>query len=308
MKHAVLLSLMLAAFAPAWAADAPAAPNRFAATIVPAERFEVGAMLVQRHGERGTPIILVPGLASGPWVWEDTVRRLKGSHVLYVLSLPGFDGRPAVEGQGFKGAQVALAELITSRKLSKPVVIGHSMGGILGLALAEEQPDLLGGVVAIDGLPVFPGTEDMSQLARSQMASGVKAQMANTTQHAFAMQQQAYMRSIGVTDMARADEMARLTARSDPRATADYMAEVLALDLRPGLARVKAPVLVIAPWLQVDNAQDGQSMADKVAHYTDLMAGTAKLQVLGIPAARHFVMIDQPEALAEALDRYLNAR
>jgi pimeloyl-ACP methyl ester carboxylesterase len=307
MKHAILLSLMLAAFVPSSAADGPQAPNRFATTIVPAERFEVGAMLVQRHGERGTPIILVPGLAGGAWVWEDTVRRLKERHVLYVVTLPGFDGRPPAPGFGFAQAQDALAQLIVARKLSKPVVVGHSMGGILGLSLAQRQPDHVGGVVAIDGLPVFPGTEDMPPFTRMKMAAGATAGMLQSTQPKFAAEQQAYMRGVGVTDMARADELAKLSARSDPRAAANYMSEVLALDLREGLSKIKGPVLVIAPWQSLDNAQDGQPMADKVAHYSALMAGTPRLEVLAIPGARHFVMFDQPQALADALDRYLKS-
>ena len=304
MKHAVLFSMLLAAFAPAMAADAPP-PNRFAATIAPAERFDIGGLLVQRHGSHGSPLILVPGLASGAWVWEDTVRRLKDSHVLYVVTLPGFDGRPAVPGQGFAQAQAELTQLIVSRKLNKPVIVGHSMGGILGLALAEQQPDLVGGVVAIDGLPVFPGTEELPAPARANMAANMASRMLAASPAAFAAQQQSYMRGVGVSDMARADELAKLTARSDPRATAAYTADVLALDLRPGLAQIKGPVLVIAPWQALDSAQDGQPMADKVAHYMELMTGTPRLEVLAIPGARHFAMFDQPQALADALDRFL---
>lgn len=305
MKHAILLSLLLAAFSPAFAADAPA--NRYAATIVSAERFEVGGMLVERHGERGTPIVLVPGLAGGSWVWQDTVRRLKDSHVLYVVTLPGFDGRPAPTGEAMAGAQQALAQLVASRKLVKPVVIGHSLGGILGLALASTQPDLLGGVVAVDGLPVFPGTEDMPPMARQQMVDNIRKRMASLTPAMFAAQQQAYMRGTGVTDMGRADELALLSARSDSGAVSAYVADALSLDLRPALPKIKAPVLVVAPWFEPDSAQTGQPMADKVAQYKDLMGGTPKLEVVAVPGARHFVMFDQPDALAAVLDKFLKS-
>ena len=307
MKHAVLFSLLLAAFAPAFAADVPAQANRYAATIVPAERFEVAGMLVERHGERGMPIVLVPGLASGSWVWQDTVRRLKDSHVLYVVTLPGFDGRPAPAGEAMAGAQLALKQLIDSRKLVKPVVIGHSLGGILGLALAAMHPDLLGGVVALDGLPVFPGTEDMPPMARQQLVDNIRRRTAQQTPAMFAAQQQEYMRGTGVTDMSRADELARLTARSDPGAVSAYVADALALDLRPGLPKIKAPVLVVAPWFEADSVQSGQPMEDKIAQYKDLMGGTPKLEVMAVPGARHFVMFDQPDALAAVLDKFLKS-
>ncbi len=307
MKRTILFSLMLALSVPAFAADTAAVPNRFASTIAPAERFEVGQMLVERHGNKGSPLVLIPGLATGGWVWEDSVRRLKDSHVLYVVTLPGFDGRPAATGSSLLAASSALKELITSRKLVKPVLLGHSMGAILSLALAEQHPELVGGVIAIDGLPVFPGTENMSAEQRAQMGEGMKARAAGITQPAFAAQQQQYMRTIGVTDVVRAEEMAKLTARSDPAATMDYMASILALDLRKDLGKISAPVLVLAPYFEADASVATMSLTDKVAYYKSLMTGTQKVEVIGIPGARHFAMIDQPEAVAKAITTYLNA-
>jgi pimeloyl-ACP methyl ester carboxylesterase len=308
MKRSILFSLILAACTPVFATDTAPVPNRFSATIAPAERFEVGQMLVERHGSKGSPLVLVPGLATGGWVWEDTVRRLKDSHVLYVVTLPGFDGRPAATGNNLQAASTALRELLATRKLAKPVIVGHSMGAIMALALAEQYPDMVGGVIAIDGLPVFPGTENMPADQRAQMAEGIKARSAGITAPMFAAQQQQYMRTIGVTDIARAEEMAKLTAKSDPAATMDYMASILALDLRPGLAGIKAPVLVLAPYFDADASMAGMSLADKVAYYKSLMAGTPKVEVVGVPGARHFAMIDQPELVATAIRNYLNAQ
>jgi pimeloyl-ACP methyl ester carboxylesterase len=307
MKRTILFALIMAACVPGFTADTPPVANRFAATIAPAERFDVGPVLVERHGTKGSPLVLVPGLATGGWVWEDTVRRFKDSHVIYVVTLPGFDGRPAATGNALQAVSTALRELVTTRKLAKPVFIGHSMGATLSLALAEQSPDLVGGVIAIDGLPVFPGTENMGAEQRAQMADSIKARAAGMTKEAFAAQQVQYMRSIGVTDIARAEEMAKLTAKSDPLATMDYMASVLALDLRPGLAGIKAPVLVLAPYFEADASNASMSMPDKVAYYKSLMAGTPKLDVVGVPGARHFAMIDQPDAVASAIARYLKS-
>jgi pimeloyl-ACP methyl ester carboxylesterase len=54
------------------------------------------------------PLILIPGLATGGWAWQETVREFAGSHAVYVVTLPGFDGRPAVEGNPFDAARAAL--------------------------------------------------------------------------------------------------------------------------------------------------------------------------------------------------------
>ncbi|MCC6072492.1 alpha/beta fold hydrolase [Massilia sp. GCM10020059] len=306
MKQAALLiALMFAAGAPAYAQEAPR--NRFAATEVASERFEAGALAVERHGKRGTPLILIPGLASGSWVWQDAIRTFRDDHVLYVVTLPGFDGRAPIPGNMLGEVQRSLHQLISSRKLVKPVLVGHSLGGTLSLALAQQHPDMIGGVVSIDGLPVFPGTEDMQPEQRPQLAEGIMRRMAGLTPAAFASQQQQYMRSIGVVDMARADELAKLTARSDPAATVQYMAAVMGQDLRPGLPQVKAPVLVLAPFLQLDANDPNAGMASKVGYYTELMSGTPRVNVVGIPGARHFAMIDQPQRVTDAIRAFLKS-
>lgn len=302
------LAAALAIGAPAAScADAPLVPNRFASTLVPSERFEVGVLQVERHGQGAQPLVLVPGLASGAWVWQDIVREFSREHEVYVVTLPGFDGRPSVEGGALAAAVKALQDLIVARKLAQPVLIGHSLGGTLALAVAEQQPDLVKGVVTIDGLPVFPGSEDVPPSRRAFNASEMKVRAAPISAEAFAAQQEQYLREVGVLDMNKAADLARLTARSDPAAVADYTADVLALDLRPGLANIKAPVLLVAPYFEPDASQEGQSLKSKVEDYRDLMKGTPKVDVVAISPSRHFVMIDQPRQLADTIRRYLQS-
>lgn len=319
-KFALMIALALGAAAsvPALAqATAPAAPvaNRFAATIEPLERFESGPLLVERHGSKGRPLILIPGLASGPWVWQETIRQLmdknKDEFTIYVLTLPGFDGRPPLADAPFDSTRVAVRELITKRKLDQPILIGHSLGATMSLAVAQDLGSRIGGVIALDGLPVFPGTEDMPPQARPQMAASISGRMAASNPAAFADQQRQYMRSQGVLDIGKADDITPLLLRSDREAVGAWVADLLAQDLRPGLKNITAPVLVVAPFYQYDVPQGPQGamrVDDKIAHYRDLMDGVANLEVVPIAPARHFLMIDQPLALAGVLRRFLDRR
>lgn len=299
-----LLAAVLCASAPSQAADA----NRFAATAVPAERFDVGATLVERHGGQGAPLILIPGLASGAWAWQDTIRRFGKDHTIYVLTLPGFDGRPAVAGKGMAAAQESVRELIDTRKLKRPVLIGHSLGGTIALALAAAHPALVRGVVAIDGLPVLPGTEDWPAEQRANMVAMINAPKPSASPTAFAAQQQQFMRGTGTLDMARADELARLTGKSDAAAVTRYMADGVGTDIRGALPSIKAPVLVIAPFSPVDNAQQPPiTETVKADYYRALLAGTPELTVKTVSPARHFAMFDQPELVGDAIRAYLKA-
>jgi pimeloyl-ACP methyl ester carboxylesterase len=302
---ALFVTLALGALHASRAADPAPEPNRFAATIAPAERFDLDGVLVERHGSQGRPLILIPGLASGSWVWQDTVRAFAPDHAVYVLTLPGFDGRPPAGPAPFAAARAAVEKLIASRHLDKPVIVGHSLGGILALAVAEDKPSLVAGIVSIDGLPVMPGTEDLPPEQRTQFAERTRLQIGKQPTALFAQQQQAYMRTIGVLDMAKADALAQLTARSDPASVGAWAADVLTLDLRPGLKTIQAPVLTIVPYLDLDSTQQGLTPAAKADYYRALMEGTPKLQVVTVAPARHFAMFDQPQAVIAAIRTFL---
>ena len=306
---AIVVTLCMSAGHQSRAADAAPETNRYAATIAPAERFEVGGVLVERHGKAGNggrALILIPGLASGSWVWQDTIRAFAPDHAVYVLTLPGFDGRPPAGPAPFAAARHAVGELIASRRLDKPVIVGHSLGGILALAVAEDKPSAVGGIVSIDGLPVMPGAEDMTPPLRAQFAERMRAQVGNQPPARFAQQQQGYMRTIGVMDMAKADALAQLTARSDPASVGAWAADVVTVDLRPGLKAIQAPVLAIVPYLDLDSSQQGLTPAAKADYYRALMEGTPNLQVLTVAPSRHFAMFDQPQAVNAAIRTFLD--
>jgi pimeloyl-ACP methyl ester carboxylesterase len=309
MKAAILFTLALAATLPAHAApalEAAPAANRFAMRIAPAERFEIQGMLVERHGQGGRPLILIPGLASGPWAWQDLVRRFSGERAVYVVTLAGFDGRPAPNGPPLAAARAALQELVTSRRLDKPVLIGHSLGGALSFAVAQDIPAQVGGVISLDGLPVFPGTEALAPEQRPLMAASVRRRLEAAPADAYAEQQKQYMRSQGLVDMGKAEDLAALALRSDRAAVGAYMEELLSTDLRPGLAKIAAPVLVLVPYFEPDASQDQVTAMMKLEHYRSLLAGTPQLIVEPVPKARHFAMFDQPDAVADAVRRFLN--
>ncbi|MDL2355853.1 MAG: alpha/beta hydrolase [Pseudomonadota bacterium] len=307
MKTSLVFAAILALCAPlASHADTYAAATVGASTA--AEKFDIGPMLVERHGSRGSPMIFIAGLSGGPYVWDDAVREFGKDHVLYLVTLPGFDGRPAASGDLVAGSDQWIGELIASRKLVRPVLVGHSLGGIFSIAYAEKHADQIGGVVAIDGLPVFPGTENMTLEQRTAIAATMKQRMAGITRAAFEAQQKTYMRGPGgASDPVTADALAARNARSDPAAVTDYMTQVLALDLRGGLPAIKVPVLVIAPFNEADMKAAGMPMtaATKTAYYTGLMAGTPKLTVVPVSPSRHFAMFDQPQQVTDAIRAYL---
>ncbi len=284
----------------AQAAALSAAPNVDAS-------FQAGSLQIDRYG-KGDPVVLLPGLTTGTWEWYDTIRHLESHHTVYAVALPGFDGRPIANPPLFERFTSDFWSFINTQHVARPVIIGHSLGGTLAILLGEQHPERLRGIIALDGMPIFPG---MERVTAEQRAGG--AQQAATTIAAESHQQlldyeKTYMQGPGgVLDPALAAQLAELEARSDPGATAEWLREDLAGDLRPDLPKISVPLLEIAPYYQPDLANSAiQYTADqKVQYYQSLLAGAPRLQVVSIAPARHFAMFDQPQQFFTLVDAFI---
>jgi pimeloyl-ACP methyl ester carboxylesterase len=296
-KFALAFSLALLIAQPLWAADH--APTT------------VGSLKIEKHGDHGRPIVLIPGLGGGPWVWQNTIDHLEKDHVVYALTLIGFDGTdaPRQGGNLFDLADRSLGDWLQSAHIGKPILVGHSLGATLALRFASEHPELISGVVAVDGLPVFPGMDRMSDEQRKAMASKMQEHMASFTHAQFKMEQLIYMRQTGMIDPEQAEHYAFLNARSDIKATAQYMAEDLASDLRPGLKNATVPILEISPYKASDFSTGPTAMSEqqKVDYYKSLLANAPNAKVVSISPARHFVMLDQPAKFQQTLDDFIKS-
>jgi pimeloyl-ACP methyl ester carboxylesterase len=272
-----------------------------------AESFDVGMLHVDRYGS-GDPIVLVPGLASGAWTWNGLIPHLAAKHSVYAVTIAGFAGRPAAGSATFAAFENDLTALLDRRHIVKPVLVGHSIGGTLAIDYAETHPDRVRAIVAADGLPIFPGMQQLTQQQREAIGTQMGAAVTVQTHDQFLAYEKTYMASVGVHDAVLADQIAVLSAQSDAPSVAAWLQADLAADLRPNLAKITVPVLEIAPYSPAEGnpaAAMHYTEPEKAEYYRSLLAGVAKLDVVTIAPARHFVMLDQPERFQKALDDFL---
>jgi pimeloyl-ACP methyl ester carboxylesterase len=269
----------------------------------------IGTLRVERQGDHGRPVILIPGLESGPWVWQRTIKHLQKDHVVYAVTLAGFDGMPAPADGGnlFDRADASLLQLIKKDRIDKPVLVGHSLGGTLALRFASQHPQLVSGVVAVDGLPIFPGMERVSAEQRHAMATRLQRQMNGATPEQFKAQSLAYMQKIGLVDQQLAAKYAPMNARSDIKGAAQYLAEDLAFDGRADLKQANVPILEISPYFAPDFSKPPMVMSEtqKATYYQSLLANAPNAKVVSISPSRHYVMLDQPAKFEQVLDGFL---
>jgi pimeloyl-ACP methyl ester carboxylesterase len=277
--------------------------------VPPADaQYDAGSLHVLAFGH-GDPVVLLPGLTTGPWEWSPLIRRLAPRHTVYAIALPGFDGRPAATPPLFDRVTRDFWAMLDAHKIVRPVLIGHSLGGTLAILLGEQHAERLRGIVLLDGLPVFPGMERLTAEQRAGAAQQASAPIATQSHDQLLAFDKQYMRSTGgVLDAQLGDQMADLEANSDPAGTAQWLREDLSSDTRADLVKVSVPMLEIVPFYAPDLAGSPVQYTEdqKAAYYRTLLSGAPKLQVVSVSPARHFVLFDQPDRVFAIVDAFLD--
>lgn len=254
---------------------------------------------------QGPDVILIPGLASSREVWRATADRLKATHRVHLVQLAGFAGEPWGHGDGaFVQPEVdELARYIREAGLETPAVIGHSLGGLSGLLLAQQHPDLVGRLMTVDSLPFYSvlfGPTATADSARP-FADQAAVMIVGADEASFAAQQEATARTLSRTPA----EQARIVAwsmASDRHALASAMKDVMTTDARPGLAAMTTPVTALYA-ADADGGAQAALADDLWRREYAVLPGVALIRV---DDSRHFIMADQPQRFAEAVEVFLN--
>jgi pimeloyl-ACP methyl ester carboxylesterase len=96
--------------------------------------------------------------------------------------------------------------------------------------------------------------------------------------------------------------MQQWSVASSQSVVARAMYDLLTTDARAALPAIKTPTTLLYPYDQAMGAPT--TMID--ATYANAYAGMTGLTMKRIDDSRHFIMIDQPKAFAEAVETFLN--
>ncbi|MBL9070351.1 MAG: alpha/beta hydrolase [Sphingopyxis sp.] len=253
----------------------------------------------------GPDVVLIPGLSSPRDVWGPTAARLKGAHRLHLVEVRGFGGDapgPNAEGPVLEPMMREIADYIDDCIVDQghpaPAIIGHSLGGLTAMMIAARDPKEVGKLMVVDSLPFFG------------MLFGPTATVASVEPQAAAMQKMLAGRSnaeadertlqvMSATDAGRA-QVGAWTRAANAKVAAQLIYDDMTTDLRPELGAITAPFTMLYPF---DASAMPAAMVDGL--YKDAFAGAKTATLQRIDGSRHFIMLDQPEAFAKAVDAFL---
>lgn len=254
------------------------------------------AIHVEKIG-KGTPVIFLPGYITPGSVWKETVQNLKGKYEAHLVSYAGFNGNAPIPMPWYATIKKELVDYIKTNKLTKVKLIGHSMGGNLAVDIAAEVGSAVDRIVIVDALAcmrelMMPGVPAEALAYESPYNKQTLEQSAET----FA--RNADMMAQGMTSVPEKQALLKSWILEADRTTYVYgYTDLLKLDLRPALATIQVPVLILgAPFPTKEVVTP--NFEKQYANLTH-----KKLEIA--PAGRHFIMFDQPEWLYNQINTFL---
>jgi len=244
-----------------------------------------------RTGGSKPPLIVLHGLAANGACWAEVAHAIEADYDV-IMPDARAHGKSSVPDHGYRYEDLAndVAGLIKALRLSLPILIGHSMGGMTAAVVAGAEPALLRCLVLAD--PTFLNPKVQREVRDSDVADQHRRALNMPLDRlvAEARTRHPHRSWDTIERLARARlqaSMAAFDVLTPPNP--DYMQVVSAVEI-PSLLVIGGPAGVVSP---------------EVA--ADLQRLNPRLQVEQIPEAGHGLPYDQPERFALVVKSFLRS-
>lgn len=246
-----------------------------------------GVTLAYEEAGRGAPaIVFVHGVACHRGFWAHQMEHFSRRQRVVAVDLRGH-GASDAPAQRYTIDAFAddVVWMCTELALTRPVVVGHSLGGLVALALAASHPDQLGAAVLIDSVLLAAGDRTG---AIGDLVAALRAPESDRA-----------LRDYFATFFSPDDDPRRTAwildqaVRTQPHVTSSIWEESLrAWDDADALRRCEVPVLYL------DAGTPNADLARAVALRSELVIG----RTIG---SGHFSLLEVPEQVNAMIDRFL---
>jgi len=230
--------------------------------------------------EERIPLLLLSGLLSDETVWADAAQRLSATTAVQIVCFPSLSSIGAMAEHALRGAPAQFA------------LAGHSMGGRVALEVWRRWPQRITGLALCNsGVHPCQSQEPASRgrlvrLAREHGMSALAAEWLPPL--------------MGSSLLRRQQVMPRLVAMVERQTVDSFAAQNDALlnrpDARPVLPTVRVPALVLC------GSADAWA---PVSQHEDMQRAIPDSTLITLEDCGHMAPIEQPDAVADALRRWL---
>ena len=247
-------------------------------------------LFYELSGPEGAPVIAFSNsLGTTLAMWDAQAKALSGAFRCLRYDTRGH-GRSQVTEPGFSVDDLAedLAGLLDALGIERAHVVGLSLGGMTGQALAVLHPNKVDRLVLVATAAYLPPQTLWEERADIVRQKGMAAVADNVIKRWFTPHEQA---SVGAGATLRI-----LVEDIDPNGYANCCMAIGRMDLRSRIGAIRAPTLVIS------GAQDPATPIAMGEEIANLLPGA---EFVVIPDAAHLIAVERPEALTAQIERFL---
>jgi 3-oxoadipate enol-lactonase len=238
-------------------------------------------------------LVFLHGIGGAARAWRGQVDAFSDRYRTMAWDMPGYGGSAPLKSVSIATLADALQDFLQQVGAARPVLVGHSIGGMIVQQLLANNPGIAGAVVLAQTSPAFGKADGDWQKTFIDARLGP-------------LDRGETMRTLApslVKDLVGDDpdpaglELARDCMASVPEAT--YRAVMLALlgfDQREALKQIAVPTLVLS------GSKDRNAPAPMMAKMATYIPSATYLEIQG---AGHLVNLERPKIFNAALDQFL---
>jgi len=241
-----------------------------------------------RTGGAKPPVVLLHGLMGSGACWTPLARRLEGEFDVVMPDARGHGGSSTPHhGYRYDDHASDVVGLIRGLKLSRPVLLGHSMGGMTAAVVASRGAGILRSLILVD--PTFLSPERQREVRDSDVAD----------QHrkALGLEKSDLVAQARARHPRRSPEIVELQveARLKTRMCAFDVLTPPNPEYRDVVSAIEVPSLLVI----------GDSPVVTLEMATELRRVNPRVRIEQVQNAGHGLPFEQPERLGEVVMSFL---
>ncbi len=246
------------------------------------------SLYVEEKGAGDPSIIFLHYWGGTHRTWNKVVAELAGSYRTITYDMRGW-GQSVPAKSGYSIAELAndAALLIEQLALKEYVLVGHSMGGKVAQLLASRCPAGLVGLVL-----VAPATPTPTHFPAEALQQQIHAY-----DHRENVLQAIAFLSARAPDADTVQQIVEDSLSGAPEAKLAWPTSAIQEDISAEVAHIAVPTLLLA------GEQDQLDSVEQ--HRREVISRIANSRLQIIPRSGHLIPIDEPVALAHAIDAFV---
>ncbi|MBY0298550.1 MAG: 3-oxoadipate enol-lactonase [Methylobacterium sp.] len=247
---------------------------------------------VDLSGPGGAPVVAFSNsLGTAMAMWDPLVPHLRGRYRVLRYDTRGHGASPTRDAPtAVEDLADDLLGLLDALEIDRAHVVGLSLGGMTGQALAMRAPERVQSLTLMATAACMPSEASWNERAETVRAHGTAAIVDATMERWFSP-------DFPASAPDAVEPVRRQFVETDRAGYAVCCNAIGRMDLRPGLDRITAPTLVIA------GRDDPATPPEKSE---EICAGIRHAELVVLPRARHLLAVEQPAAAASHLLAFLD--